>query len=142
MDLGYLTGARPADLRALRWDQASGDRLRMRQTEDQAANGIRHDGRTSPWCLVARGSGRSLGLYVLARSEGSSRSHATKMSDAWLTARNAAGIPDAQFRDIRAMAAKAAKEGGQDFQALLGHTTRAMSEHYIKGRQTVVAEPV
>ena len=40
------------------------------------------------------------------------------------------------------MAAKASKEGGQDFQALLGHTTRAMSERYIKGRQTVVAEPV
>jgi len=61
-----------------------------------------------------------------------------RMSDAWI----AAGIPDAQFRDIRAMAAKASKDGGQDFQALLGHTTRAMSERYIKGRQTVVAEPV
>jgi hypothetical protein len=51
-------------------------------------------------------------------------------------------VTDAQFRDIRAMAAKASKEGGQDFQALLGHTTRAMSERYIKGRQTVKAEPV
>ena len=59
-----------------------------------------------------------------------------------IAARTAAGIPDAQFRDIRAMAAKASKDGGQDFQALLGHTTRAMSERYIKGRQTVVAEPV
>jgi len=65
-----------------------------------------------------------------------------RMSDAWIAARTAAGIPDAQFRDIRAMAAKASKDGGQDFQALLGHTTRAMSERYIKGRQTVVAEPV
>ena len=29
-----------------------------------------------------------------------------------------------------------------EVQTLTGHTTRAMSERYIKGRQTVVAEPV
>jgi hypothetical protein len=32
--------------------------------------------------------------------------------------------------------------GNPEMMALLGHTTRAMSERYIKGRQTVVAEPV
>lgn len=140
MDLAYLTGARPSDLRALRWADVTAEHVTMRQiktrqrmqftmSEDLAA-------------VLERARQRPiLGLYVIATAKGRPVSR-DRMSDAWLAARTAAGIPDAQFRDIRAMAAKASKEGGQDFQALLGHTTRAMSERYIKGRQTVVAEPV
>jgi hypothetical protein len=30
----------------------------------------------------------------------------------------------------------------EEVQALLGHSTKAMSDRYIRGRQTVVAEPV
>jgi hypothetical protein len=57
-------------------------------------------------------------------------------------ARSAAGVLDAQFRDIRVMAARQAEADGLDYQALLGHTTRKMSDRYLKGRRTVVAEPV
>lgn len=140
MDVGYLTGARPSDIRALRWNQVTPERLLMRQqktgqrmeftmTEDLAS-------------VLSRARQRPiLGLYVVATEKGRPVSR-DMMDDAWHMARDAAAIGDAQFRDIRAMAAKASQQGGQDFQALLGHTTRAMSERYLKGVRTVVAEPV
>jgi integrase len=140
MDLGYLTGARPSDLRALRWADVNTERVAMRQIKTaQRMEFTMTDDLAS---VLDRARRRSiLGLFVIASPKGRPVSR-DMMSAAWISARIAAGIPDAQFRDIRAMAAKASKEGGQDFQALLGHTTRAMSERYIKGRQTVVAEPV
>jgi integrase len=60
---------------------------------------------------------------------------------AWRAACEAAGVV-AQFRDIRSKAATDAKRGGQNYQALLGHANPAMSERYIKRRETVMAEPV
>ena len=140
MDLGYLIGARPSDLRALRWAQTDAECVWMRQQKT---------GQRIQWAMnddlaavLARARQRPIvGLYVVATAKGRPVSR-DMMDDAWHRACAAAGVVDAQFRDIRAMAAKASKEGGQDFQALLGHTTRAMSERYIKGRQTVKAEAV
>ena len=63
-------------------------------------------------------------------------------SRAWLAACKAAGIDGAQFRDIRAMAAAQGQADGIDYQALLGHSTRAMSDHYLRGRKVISAEPV
>ena len=140
MDIGYLTGARPSDIRTLRWSQVSGERIAITQKK----TGTRQEFTLNPdlASVLARARQRPiLGLYVVATDKGQPISR-DMMSRAWLAACKAAGVEDAQFRDIRAMAAKASKDGGQDFQALLGHTTRAMSERYIKGRQTVVAEPV
>ena len=81
------------------------------------------------------------GLFVVATDKGRPVSRDV-WSRAWLAAVKAAGIEDAQFRDIRAMAAQAGKDEGLDYQALLGHTTRAMSDHYLKARQVTVAAPV
>jgi integrase len=140
MDLGYLTGARPSDLRALRWSDVTAERVAMRQIKTSQRQEFTMSEDLAS--VLARARQRSiLGLFVVASPKGRPISR-DRMSDAWIAARTAAGIPDAQFRDIRAMAAKQGKADGIDFQALLGHTTRAMSERYIKGRQTVVAEPV
>lgn len=140
MELAYLTGARPSDIRALRWGSVEHGRVLIRQTKTGTRQEFTMNDDLAS--VLARARQRPvLGLYVVATAKGQPISR-DMMSRAWIAARTAAGIPDAQFRDIRAMAAKASKEGGQDFQALLGHTTRAMSERYIKGRQTVVAEPV
>lgn len=140
MDLGYLTGARPSDIRSLRWRQVTPECIVMRQ--QKTAQRMEFTMNADLASVLERARGRSIiGLFVVANPKGRPVSRDT-MSARWHDACTAAGVEDAQFRDIRAMAAKAAKEGGQDFQALLGHTTRAMSDRYIKGRQTVKAEPV
>jgi integrase len=138
MDLAYLTAARPVDVRSLKWDKV-GERLGVRQIK----TGTRQEFVLSPELqeVLARAKARPiLGLYVIALDNGRPVGR-DRMGDAWIAAREAAGV-DAQFRDIRAKAATDAESGGQDFQALLGHSTRKMSERYLKGRRTVVADPV
>ena len=140
MDIGYLTSQRPSDIRSARWSQVVEEQLLFTQqkTGQRLAVTITSDLRG----VLERARQRPiLGLYIVATAKGRPVSK-DMMSDAWIAACEAAGVLDAQFRDIRAMAAKAAEEGGQDFQALLGHTTRAMSERYLKGRRTIKAEPV
>ncbi len=139
MDVAYLLGARPSDIRALRW-QRVGETIDLRQikTGTRQEFSLNDDLRS----VLDRARQRPIiGLYVVATDKGQPVSR-DMMQRAWTAACKAAGVADAQFRDIRAMAAKQGKADGIDYQALLGHTTRAMSERYIKGRQTVVAEPV
>lgn len=54
----------------------------------------------------------------------------------WHDARQAAGVEDATPHDLRAKAATDAKRQGQDAQALLGHVSAAMTERYIRLRET------
>lgn len=139
MDIGYLTGARPSDISSLRWDRI-GERVAMRQKKTKQHIEFRLTPELA--AVLVRAKQRPvLGLYVLATARGR-RIAADTLSRAFRKAARAAGVENAQFRDIRAMAAKAANEGGQDYQALLGHTTKAMSDRYLKGRRVIVAEPV
>ncbi|MFZ4398320.1 MAG: tyrosine-type recombinase/integrase [Kiritimatiellia bacterium] len=139
MDIGYLTGARPSDIRALRWERV-GERVALRQIK----TGLRQEFTINPDLAGVLQQARQrpiCGLFVVANDKGRPISRDV-WSRAWLAACKSAAVEDAQFRDIRAMAAKAAEAGGQDYQSLLGHTTRQMSNHYLKGRRTVVADPV
>jgi integrase len=83
---------------------------------------------------------RVVGLFVVANDKGRPVTD-DALGYAWRAACEAAGVVP-QFRDIRAKAATDAKRGGQNYQALLGHANPAMSERYIKRRETVMAEPV
>jgi integrase len=60
----------------------------------------------------------------------------------WKAACKLAGVENAQFRDIRAKAGTDAYNGGQDHQAILGHTTRAMSDTYVKQFKVDKVEPL
>lgn len=138
MDLCYLTSARRSDILGLKWSQVSDEGIRWRLQKTDKRQFVRMSADLSSVLQKAR-QRPILGLYVIANERGR-QIRRDMLHRAWTKA--ATGIEDAQFRDIRAMAAKAAKEGGQDYQALLGHADRAMSERYIKGRETVIAEPV
>lgn len=140
MDLGYLTSLRPSDIRALRWSQVSAESITVTQQKTGARQEFALTGDLAAVLATAR-QRPIVGLYVVATPKGRPVSR-DMMDGAWHRACAAACVTDAQFRDVRAMAAKAAKADGLDYQALLGHTTRAMSDRYIKGRQVVKAEPV
>lgn len=139
MDLGYLTSQRPSDLLALRWAQI-GERISIQQIKTRRMLSIS----VTPDIAAVLAEARArpvIGLYVVANDKGRRISRQTA-NDAWIAARTAAGVVDAQFRDIRAMAASASEREGGDYQALLGHTSLAMSERYLKGRRVINAEPV
>lgn len=58
----------------------------------------------------------------------------------WHEAREAAGVEDALPNDQRAMSATNTKRQGGDAQALLGHTSPAMTERYLRDRETPEVE--
>jgi integrase len=139
MDLAYVTAARRSDVLACQWSHCSPDGVAMRQQK----TGQRISFTVTPELssILARARQRRvIGLYVVANTKGRPISR-TALEYAWGIACKAAGVV-AQFRDIRAKAATDAKSGGQDYQKLLGHANAAMSERYIKRRETTIAEPV
>lgn len=140
MDISYLTGARPTDIRLLRWPQVTAEAVLMRQEKTKQRMKFKMNADLAS--VLDRARARPVvGLYVVATAKGKPVSR-NMLFTAWHEACNKAGVTNAQFRDIRAMAAKAAERDGQDFQKLLGHTTLQMSERYLKGRRTILAEPV
>lgn len=139
MDIAYLTASRPSDVLALRWSDVGESSVGLRQIKTKQ----RMEFSLSPelgMTLTRARQRRVVGLYVVANDKGK-RITKSARNTAWSGALRAVGIY-AQFRDIRRKAANDAERGGQDFQKLLGHTTRKMSEHYLSGDRTVVAEPV
>ncbi len=139
MDLGYLTGMRPSDIRALRWDAVQ-ERLAVRQIKTQARQEFKVEGDLATVVVEAR-QRPILGLTVLVSERGRPITRSI-WSAAWLAARTAAGVPDAQFRDVRSLAAIDAQAGGLDYQALLGHSSQRMSDRYLRGRKVTTAMPI
>lgn len=141
MDLAYLTGQRPADLLKLN------------------CNDIRSD---SELCLVQNKTGKSLRIAVTGELKDLlkrilNRQHRTMGGDALLQdgngqrlaagalrrrfdkAREAAGV-SFQFRDIRAKTATDS-DNLAAAQKLLGHESRAMTEHYTRSRKGEKVSP-
>lgn len=142
MDLAYLTGQRPADV--LKMDERdfrdgvisvrqnkTGARLRIEVVgelavlvEQLAARKAEHNPRSTK--LIVDEVGRPLGQAGLRFR--------------FDRARDAAGIPKAefQFRDLRAKAGtdKELSADLREAQALLGHGSAAMTEHYVRKRGT------
>lgn len=140
MGIGYHAAPSPSDILAMQWNQVSADFLVMRRRKTQRRQAFKMTPELAE--VLAKAKQRPiLGLYVVANDKGRRIGYDT-LNDAWRAACAAAGVEDAQFRDIRAKAATDADLDGQDAQALLGHTNAKMTEQYIRHRKTVVSEPV
>ena len=59
----------------------------------------------------------------------------------WKRTCELAGVANANFHDIRAAAATDAKAEGRDSKTLLGHTSEANHNRYLRSKQTPVATP-
>ena len=80
-------------------------------------------------------------MYLLCGPKGQ-RYRYNNINIWWLEARKKANIIDVHFHDIRGKSATDAKRAGIDYQALLGHTTKAMSDSYIKLEDAQIVEPM
>lgn len=139
MDLDYLTALRPSDLLALRWEQVGiGITNKTRKTHVWQAFAVTDEVRA---VLDEARKRPILGLFVIATDKGQ-RITLRKWQDVWRPLVRRLGIEDAQIRDIRKKAATDAEREGIDYQALLGHTNRKMSERYIAGTRIIKAQPL
>jgi integrase len=153
LDLAYLTGQRPADVRKMRWDQIKDGALEIKQNKTKAKLRLAIEGDLAD--LIKRIKTRQgiKGFTILADPKGQPlkefgyfRSHFDKARDAAEQEAKELGISFErfQFRDLRPKAASDidAMHDIKAAQKLLGHTTEQMTAAYIRSRRGDVVQPM
>jgi len=149
LDLAYLTGQRPADVRKMRWDQVHDGKLEIAQRKTGAKMRIAIVGELAAVIDRIRARG-VIGMTILADPKGQPlkefgyfRSQFDKARDAAEAEAAEMGIPFErfQFRDLRPKAATDL-ESLAAAQKLLGHTTERMTAAYIRARRGDVVQPL
>lgn len=140
MDVAYLTGQRPGDvIRMNRADIKEGALLlTQRKTGKKLRITIEGELQTVINRIVARPR-KATGLSLIQDEDGQPLSYTTLRSR-FDAARKAAKV-SFQFRDIRAKSATDL-ENLAHAQKLLGHKTRAMTEHYTRNRKGEKVSPL
>ena len=141
MDIAYLTSSRISDVLAIRLSAWSSDGLLVRQIKTKKLQLFQR----TPELEIVINSAKEIprpfrGLFLLCTSTGKMYSQST-VRDWWISARKLAGVEDVHFHDIRGKSATEAREDGEDYQALLGHSTKAMSDKYMKVEKPEIVKP-
>jgi integrase len=141
LDLAYMLALRVSDVCSLRWDQfddgsavhtkKTGARQRFTLTEDLRA--VLEEARAM--------QGNVISMYVIPGSRGRPIDR-HKVGDLFRAACKAAGVADAQPRDIRAKAGTERDAEGGDAQRLLGHEDARTTKVYLRGKRVRVVEPM
>jgi integrase len=142
MDVAYLTGLRPSDVVALRWEQI-GERITVLPIKTQRSKVSISFAMSPELRAVLEGTRRRpvVGLFVIATDKGRPI-RLRRLQEYWAALVRRLGITDCQFRDIRGKSGTDAEAQGQDAQALLHHTSAAMTRRYLKHGQVKNTEPL
>lgn len=142
MDLSYVTGARIGDILSIRLANIGDDGLTIRQEKTDKLQLFRWNPALEKAIQQAKAIKRPVrGLFLLCTMRGQPYQY-QQINLWWIKARTEAGVSDVHFHDIRGKAATDAKRAGQDYQGLLGHTSKAMSDSYIKLDDAQQVEPL
>lgn len=148
MRLAELIGQRPADVRKLTEADIKNGMLHVRQGKTAAKLRIEITGELAALLEEIKEFKRGIDVYALALlvNEGGQPLRADAIRYRFDQAREKAGIAkaDFQFRDFRASAATEADDadGTRVAQALLGHTTEAMTADYIRHKAGKKVKPL
>ena len=142
MNISYITGARISDVLSIKMSDWTDKGLIIRQKKTGKLQLFERTPELEEVITEARKIPRTIrGIsYLLCSNRGQMYSTST-LRDFWIAARDKAGVKDVRFHDIRGKSATDAKHDGQDYQALLGHSTKAMSDRYIKIEEAQKVEP-
>lgn len=141
MDISYVTGARISDVLAIRLSAWTDDGLTIKQIKTGALQLFQRTAELERVIAEAKKIPRPFrSVYLLCTRTGGKYSTST-LRNWWVEAVEKSGVKDAHFHDIRGKSATDAKLAGEDYQALLGHTTKAMSDAYIKIEQPQIVAP-
>lgn len=150
MDLAYLTGQRPADVYKITRADIKDGALWLRQNKTGAKLRITIEGDLAT--LLDRINSRKVsGMHIITMEDGVPMTR-SRMRSALDRARTkaslvnpdlAAEIKQSQFRDLRAKAAtdKDDMQGIAAAQVQLGHSTQAMTQHYVRHRKGKLVTP-
>lgn len=140
MDLLYLTGQRIGDVLRIRHADITADGIAFTQQKTNASLLLSW----SPDLRAAVERARKLNgnlraLTLLHNRRGKTPDYSTTKIQ-WNKAREKAGVKDAHIHDLRAKSLTDAKQQGFNPQTLAGHTSEAMTDRYIRLRETPQAE--
>ncbi len=125
-----LTGARPAEIKAIEWRHLDHDRQRV-VLEDSKANRQRIIyTNAAAWTVLT--SVPRFGKFVFAGSE--KNTAYARIANGWLVVRKLAGLPDVRLYDARHTFASEAAMAGHNLPmigTLLGHTVPATTQRYV-----------
>jgi len=142
MDIAYLTGARITDVLKIRLADCQDDGLFIQQHKTGKRQLFTWSNELREVIATAKKLPRPVrGLQLLCTNRGKAYTYSAFYT-IWNGACTRAGVKNVHFHDIRGKAATEAKQQGQDYQALLGHTSKSMSDKYIKQREIERVEPV
>lgn len=143
MDIGYLTGLRISDILAIKLSDIREDGLYVIQNKTDAKQCYEMTPELRSALDAAKALPRSVRnmTHLFCTRKGKPYPYRDINLMFWL-AKQAAGITDVRFHDIRAKSATDAKKQGLNYQALLGHATQAMSDKYIRQHEFVHTTPL
>ncbi|MDA8092309.1 MAG: tyrosine-type recombinase/integrase [Betaproteobacteria bacterium] len=141
MDVAYYTGQRIGDILAIRLSDISDDGICFEQEKTGARLLVRMTPELKTaveTAKTARGSNvRAMTLFFTRK--GTPYAYRT-VKDMLERASVRAKVDNFNLHDIRAKSITDAEKQGKDPQALAGHTSRAMTERYLRDRKTPIVE--
>ena len=130
--LGLYTGQRKGDILKMQWPDIGGDGIKVKQ------------GKTGTELLIplhpilkaelAKAKAKTKGFFIVARQNGQPYTEAGFYKE-WRKQQNKLGLAYLKFHGLRKNAAQALFEAGcppQQVQAITGHASLQMLEHYAK----------
>jgi integrase len=143
MDISLLTGLRESDVLKIRLADIDENHLYVQQKKTGKRQAYILNEALSSAIAKAKTLAKShqvRSLFLLPTSDG--KQYPDKLLQAkFREARDTANVKDVVFHDIRGKAATDGKGEGLDYQALLGHSKRDMSDRYVKARATDKVSP-
>lgn len=140
MALQYLTGQRIGDVLRIRRADITDDGITFQQQKTGARLLVRMTPELRQSIDRAKAvDGENVRGLTLFHIRGRVPSY-TGVRDLFERARQKSGVQDARLNDTRAKALTDADLQGKNAQKLGGHTTPAMTQRYIRHRQTVLAD--
>lgn len=142
MQIALATGQRPADVRKMLTAHIRDEILWIEQGKTKKRLGVRVEGELK--AAIDRSKARAKAAKVttmhLVTDEAGQPYNAWTLRSHLRKAAKAAGVPDAQLRDLRAKAATDLDDLAKA-QELLGHKNRSMTEEYVKERRGQIVAP-
>ncbi|WP_025917525.1 tyrosine-type recombinase/integrase [Herminiimonas sp. CN] len=158
MDLAYLTGQRPADVRKMSQSDIASGAVSVRQNKGGKLLRVSVEGEFA--AVIERINARKVSGFTLAAKDGQKLTKAMLRGafdrardiavEASQIAAECAGLPDItdrirsfQFRDLRAKAGTDTEElrGMAAAKDQLGHSTETMTAHYVRHRRGKLVKP-
>ncbi len=133
-----LTGQRVNDVLSLRLASIREDGIHFRQQKTDAKLVVAWTPELRDTVDRAKKLIRGVSGFTLLQGRRGKPADYRSIVVSWRSACKAAGVADAQLRDIRAMAATATRAQGGNATALLGHKSKAMTDRYLRDKAVPV----